>query len=209
MSVRILDAPGPLTCRNHELQRRLRLAASAANLQQNLASELKYPSGPASYMHAAARAWLASTSCKHRSKSLVSIASNGSEWPVGRLAAARRIGGLPLREPVTLDRSPVLSGRDQASPTPSITNLAPASGPGCFGCFCSETTAIAPPRSRILRRPSVLPERTSNTNIMAILSLQMQHQTKPTGRSCAGSVLIPDAGLENRAFCFALNVREW
>jgi hypothetical protein len=49
------------------------------------------------------------------------------------------------------------------------------------GCFCSETTAIAPPRSPILRRPSVLPERTSNTNIMAILLLQMQHQTKPAG----------------------------
>jgi hypothetical protein len=57
-----------LTCRNHELQRRLRLAASAANLQQNFASELKYPSDPSSYMPAAARAALAPTSCKHRSK---------------------------------------------------------------------------------------------------------------------------------------------
>jgi hypothetical protein len=75
-----------LACRNHELQRRLRLAASAANLQQNLASELKYPSGPAPYMPAAARAWLAPTSCKRWSKSLVSIASNGS---------ATRVAGCP------------------------------------------------------------------------------------------------------------------
>jgi hypothetical protein len=39
-----------LTCRNHELQRLLRLAASAANLQQNLASELRSSPGPAPYM---------------------------------------------------------------------------------------------------------------------------------------------------------------
>jgi hypothetical protein len=76
--------------------------------------------------------------------------------PSGRLVDSRppRIGGLILREP---SRSTVP------------------------GCFCSEITAIAPPRSPILRRPAVLPERTSNTNIMAILLLQMQHQTKPTG----------------------------
>jgi hypothetical protein len=107
----------------------LRFAASAANLQQKLASELKYPPGPAPYMPAAARAWLAPTSCRHWSKSLVSIASNGSATRVaGWWTCGRQNWQTGPSRTVTLDRSWLFLQRNNSHPSTSFAHPAPPPG---------------------------------------------------------------------------------
>src|SRR6266576_4042440 len=111
----------------------MRIPLCAAHLQQNLAYRLIHPPHRVRDMPVTAPGSLeqsASTSCKRRSKSLVSIArtkvsttsraAGRRDCPTGPWRTARA----GLAPPVP----PVLSGRDQASPIPKNDNPAPAQG---------------------------------------------------------------------------------